>query len=148
MTDVATRMQSVIRWRQGVDNPVGQLRLIVDRMDTDLIHYKSKYPEAAASINKRADLINSLDDICRTLEQCEPIDVWRMIWGKLDEAKNIEFTPDIAMVYIPLKVNLPSYAEAKQVVIDLCGYAMDNPRDYDYARGKLYTSSSNERSNE
>jgi hypothetical protein len=131
-------MQSAIKNRQGADNPIGQLRLIVDQMDVNLVQYKRKYPDSITSINKRADLINALDEICRALEQCEPIDIWRLIWDKLNHARHHEFNGDMALVYFPLKPDLPDYATAKQIVIDLCGYSFENPRGYEYNRGQLF----------
>lgn len=138
MTNIGARIQSAIKSRQGINNPIGRFRAIVEQMDADLIQYKRKYPDSTTSINKRTDLINELDEICRTLEQYEPIDVWRMIWDKLNLARLCDFDGDIALVYFPLKPNLPDYSEAKQIVIDLCGYDLKNPRDYEYHKGELF----------
>lgn len=133
---IGEKMQSAIEEKKSVDNPIGKLRKIITQMESDLEWYRVKFPESNAA--KKADLINQLDNICKTLEQYEPIDVWRMIWDKLNLARLCDFDGDIALVYFPLKPNLPDYSEAKQIVIDLCGYDLKNPRDYEYHKGELF----------
>lgn len=133
---IGEKMQSAITEKKGVDNPIGKLRKIITQMESDLNWYRANYPESNTA--KKAELITQLDNICTTLEQCEPIDVWRVIWDKLNLARLHEFNGDLALVYFPLKPNLPDYATAKQVIIDLCGFNFSNPRDYEYGRGELF----------
>ena len=122
---------------EAVKYPIQHLRAIVTEMKSNLNWYKQKNPDK--STTKRLQLIGELDAICRTLESCEPIEVWRTIWGKLGEARKEEFNADMALVYFPLKPELPPYHKGRQIVVDLCGYNL-TPYEYDCCRGKFYAS--------
>lgn len=137
MDTIGTTMESTIQEMNGVRYPVQRLRGIITGMVADLNWYQSKYPEK--NTERRRQLIKDLDSVCRTLEACEPVEVWRMIWEKLGEARKEKYNGDIALVYFPLKPELPRYYEARQIVVDLCGYNL-NPVEYDYGRSKFLTS--------
>lgn len=137
MNDIGAAMQSAIESRRG-NNPVARLRGLIERMDNDLMRYKAKFPESLTGINQRAKTINELDSICKDLEQLEPLESWRTINDHIRSAEHHEFNPDIALVYIPLKIEKPEYTMAKKVIIDLCDYNFENPRDYEYYQGGLY----------
>lgn len=137
MNSIGNIMTASSILRDHLDHPVQNLRSIIDQMRHDLQWYQSKYPEAKTE--KKQQLIIQLDAICRSLEECEPIDVWRTIWGKLGEARRDKYNGDVALCYFPLKPVIPEYSESKQIVVDLCGYNL-NPYEYDYCRGKYFTS--------
>ena len=139
--NIGEMMQAASAMKGGIDNPVTQLRKLIDGMKSGLSYYEKMNPEA--NTTKRRELIMRLELICQTLEQSGPLDVWNVIWEKLGEARREKFNADTALVYFPLKTILPRYNESKQVVIDLCGYNLE-PYAYDYCRGKFFTSWLNE----
>ena len=110
-----------------MDDPVVMLRNLIEEDRSKLCWLARNKPEIDLSA-KREHLVK-LDAICRKLEAQPPIEPWRIIWDKLGEAKREKINGDLALVYFPLKPQLPDYYQTKQVVIDLCGYNLD-PREY------------------
>ncbi|OAV72559.1 hypothetical protein Barb6_01002 [Bacteroidales bacterium Barb6] len=125
----------------GVDNPVQELRAFIAQEQSNLRWLQQNRPEVNSE-KKWKDIVK-LDAIYRALEAYEPLEIWRTIWEKMGEAKRDKYNGDIALVYFPLKPYLPPYHEARQIVIDLCGYNL-NPYAYDYCKGKYFTSWLNE----
>lgn len=127
--NIGKLMQAAITLSQASESPVQKLRAITSDMLANLKWYETKHPEADTS--KRRDLIAKLDVICRKLEECEPIDLMRIIRQKLMEAKKDQFRPDTAVIIIPLTPDFPGIYDCNPAFIDLTGWEMSSERDYD-----------------
>lgn len=114
----------------GLESPVQQLRREIDLMRSELVRYESKHPEADTS--KRRARIQRLELICRSLEGCEPVSLMPIIRDKLSEAKRNKFNPDCACVWMPLKPNVPDLLYARPAIVDLVGWEIHTPYDYNY----------------
>ena len=101
--------------------PPGRLRAIVERMIGELKQAEEKAP--LANHSRRWALIGELDEICQDLEGLRNLALCRFLDEKLAEAKRELFDGDVAVVYIPLKGELPDeYWQVRVIVIDACGY--------------------------
>lgn len=138
--NIGEMMQATSIIQGKVNNPVGQLRNIIDGMKSSLSYFEKMNP--SANTTKRWEIIFQLDTICQSLERSGPIEVWNIIWDKLGEAKRDPFDGDIARVIFPLKPNLPDYSFAKQVYIDCAGYDLPSPYAYDCVTGTCFVTSS------
>lgn len=117
-------MQQAYAMRSRAYNPVGQLRAIVERMIGELKQAEEKAP--LANHSRRWALIGELDAICQALESLRSLTLCRFLDEKLAEAKRERFDGDVAVVYIPLKGELPDeYWQLRVIVIDACGYNME-----------------------
>lgn len=112
-----------------VENPVMQLRSLIEHNRSKLRWLAVNKPDIDLSAKK--EYLSKLDAICRRLEAQPPIEPWQIIWEKLGEAKREKFNGDLAVIYFPLKPQLPVYQDSRQVVIDLCGYNL-NPYEYTF----------------
>lgn len=129
-TNIREMMDAASVLSEGVKSPVQQLRKEIDLMRSELVWYESKHPEMDTS--KRRARIQRLDLICRSLEKCEPVDVMRMIQEKLVEAYHSKFNPDCACIWIPLRNDVPEPVYAKPAIIDLIGWDISTPHEYNY----------------
>lgn len=123
-------MEAASALSEGIESPVQQLRQEVDLMRSELVWYESKHPEADTS--KRRARLQRLELICRSLEGCEPVSLMPIIRDKLSEAKRDKFDPDCAAVWLPLKPNVPDMLHARPAIIDLIGWEIHTPYDYNY----------------
>ena len=114
----------------GLESPVQQLRREVDLMRSELAWHESKHPDADPS--KRRERLQRLELICRSLEGCEPVYLMPIIRDKLSEAKRNKFNPDCACVWLPLKPNVPDLLYARPAIVDLVGWEIHTPYDYNY----------------
>lgn len=130
MSDIGSLMTASRLLQEGVNTPVQQLRKVVDAMRSGLVWYEGKYPGADTS--KRRDLLKQLEIICQSLEACEPISLMPIIREKLTEAKKHKFNPDCACVWIPLAPVVGDLLHAKPAIIDLIGWDISTPYDYNY----------------
>lgn len=124
-----------------VDRPVAELRNIVSRMRADLTWYQQRYPDH--KVDNKLQLLRSLEAVTQALEQCEPVDLMRTVRTKLTEAALNKFNPDVAVIYLPLKHQIPDILHCKPAIIDLCDWRVDSPYDYDHVgmhNGSLLTS--------
>lgn len=121
---------------------IQRLRSLIGEDRKKLVWLSKNKPEL--DLTTKVEHLNEFDTICRELEGFRPLEPWRLIWEKLGEAVKDGFDGDLAVVYFPLKANMPEYYyDTKQVIIDLAGYNLWNPRDYSQTGrlGKLYLAS-------
>lgn len=130
MSDIGSIMTASRILQEGVNNPVQQLRSIIDTMRSGLTWYEKKYPDSDTS--KRRDLLQQLETICRSMEACEPISLMPIIREKLSEAKKHKFNPDCACVWIPLSPVVSDLLHARPAIIDLVGWDIHTEYDYKY----------------
>lgn len=130
MTDLGSIMAASRILQEGVNSPVQQLRKEIDFMRSALTWYESKYPDADTS--KRREQLSRLDVICRSLEDCEPIDLMRILRIKLAEAKKHKVDPDCACIWLPLSPHVSDLLHARPAIIDLVGWNIKTPYDYNY----------------
>lgn len=130
MTDLGSIMAASRILQEGVNSPVQQLRIEIDLMRSELIWYENKYPDVDTT--KRRERLIRLDAIYRALEECEPIDLMRIIRVKLAEAKKHKFAPDCACVWLPLSPSVGDLLYARPAIIDLVGWNIKTPYDYNY----------------
>ena len=116
--------------QQQVTSPVQQLRKEIDLMRSELSWYEKKYPESDTT--KRRERLLRLEVICKSLESCEPISLMPLIREKLNEARRHKFYPDSACVCLPLSPCVADLLHAKPAVIDLIGWDISTPYDYNY----------------
>ena len=129
-TNIGQLMEAASILSEGMASPVSKLREEVDLMRSELAWYESKYPEADTS--KRRARLQRLELICRSLEGCEPVSLMPIIRDKLTEANRDKFYPDCACVWIPLKPNVPDLLHARPAIVDLIGWEIHTPYDYNY----------------
>lgn len=129
-TNIGEMMAAASALSEGIESPVQQLRQEIDLMRAELAWYESKHPEADTS--KRRARLQRLDMICRSLEGCEPVSLMPVIRDKLAEAKREKFEADCAAVWLPLKPNVPDLLYARPAIIDLIGWEIHTPYDYNY----------------
>ena len=129
-TNIGQLMEAASALSEGIESPVQQLRREIDLMRSELAWYESKHPEADTS--KRRARLQRLELICRSLEGCEPVSLMPIIRDKLSEAKRDKFDPDCAAVWIPIKPNVPDLLHARPAIIDLIGWEIHTPYDYNY----------------
>jgi inorganic triphosphatase YgiF len=130
MSDLGSLMTASQILQEGVNSPVQQLRKIVDTMRSGLVWYEKKYPDSDTS--KRRELLQQLEIVCQSLEACEPISLMKTIRTKLAEAKKHKFDPDCACVWIPLAPVVGDILHARPAIIDLVGWYISSPYDYDH----------------
>lgn len=130
MTDIGSLMTASRLLQEGISTPVQQLRKVVDTMRSGLVWYEGKYPNSDTT--KRRDLLKQLELICQSLEACEPISLMPIIREKLTEAKKHKFDPDCACVWIPLAPVVGDLLHARPAIIDLVGWDISTPYDYNY----------------
>ncbi len=128
--NIGQLMEAASALSEGIESPVQQLREEIDLMRSELAWYESKHPEADTS--KRRARLQRLELICRSLEGCEPVSLMPIIRDKLSEAKRDKFDPDCAAVWIPIKPNVPDLLHARPAIIDLIGWEIHTPYDYNY----------------
>ena len=116
--------------QQQVTSPVQQLRKEIDLMRSELSGYEKRYPESDTT--KRRERLLRLEVICKSLESCEPISLMPLIRDKLNEARRHKFNPDCACVWLPLSPCVADLLHAKPAVIDLIGWDISTPYDYNY----------------
>lgn len=129
-TNIGELMKAASTLSEGIESPVQLLRQEVDLMRAELAWYESKHPEIDTS--KRKERINRLELICRTLEGCEPVSLMPIIRDKLSEAKRDKFNPDCACVWLPLQPDVPDLLHARPAIVDLVGWDILTPYDYNY----------------
>lgn len=129
-TNIGQLMEAASALSEGIESPVQSLKREVDLMRSELVWYESKHPEADTS--KRRARLQRLELICRSLEGCEPVSLMPIIRDKLSEAKRDKFDPDCAAVWIPIKPNVPDLLHARPAIIDLIGWEIHTPYDYNY----------------
>ena len=130
MSDLGSLMTASRLLQEGVNSPVQQLRKIVDTMRSGLVWYEKKYPNSDTS--KRRELLQQLEIVCQSMEACEPISLMKTIRTKLMEAKKHKFDPDCACVWIPLVPVVGDILHARPAIIDLVGWKISSPYDYDH----------------
>lgn len=130
MSDLGSLMTASRILQEGVNSPVQQLRKIVDTMRSELTWYKAKYPNADTT--KRRDRLSELEIVCQSLEACEPIFLMKTIREKLAEAKKHKFDPDCACIWLPLSPVVGDILYARPAIIDLVGWDISSPYDYDH----------------
>lgn len=130
MSDLGSLMTASRILQEGVNSPVQQLRKIVDTMRSGLVWYEKKSPNSDTS--KRRELLQQLEIICQSLEACEPIFLMKTIRTKLAEAKKHKFDPDCACVWLPLAPIVGDMIHARPAIIDLVGWDISSPYDYDH----------------
>lgn len=130
MSDLGSLMTASRLLQEGINSPVQQLRKVVDTMRSGLVWYEGKYPGSDTS--KRWDLLKQLEIICQSLENCEPISLMPIIREKLTEAKKHKFQPDCACIWIPLAPVVGNLLHARPAIIDLVGWDISTPYDYNY----------------
>lgn len=130
MNNIGQLMQASAILQQGINNPVARLRTIVDDMRNKLKYYNGKHPETDTS--KRWQLLQELELICQTLEKCEPISLMPIINKQLQDAYRDDFHPDVAVIILPLKSYVQDLLHCRPAYIDLVGFGVDNPREFDY----------------
>lgn len=130
MSDLGSLMTASRLLQEGVNSPVQQLRKIVDTMRSSLVWYEKKYPDSDTS--KRRELLQQLEIVCQSLEACEPISLMKTIHTKLAEAKKHKFDPDCACVWLPLSPVVSDILYARPAIIDLVGWDISSPYDYDH----------------
>lgn len=128
--NIGEMMAAASTLSEGIESPVQMLRKEIDLMRSELVWFESKHPEADTS--KRRAKLQRLELICRTLEGCEPVSLMPIIRDKLSEAKRDKFDPDCAAVWIPIKPNVPDLLHARPAIIDLIGWEIHTPYDYNY----------------
>lgn len=128
--NIGQLMEAASALSEGIESPVQQLRQEIDLMRSELVWYESKHQEADTS--KRRARLQRLDMICRSLEGCEPVSLMPIIRDKLSEAKRNKFDPDCACVWLPLKPNVPDLLYARPAIIDLVGWDISTPHEYNY----------------
>ena len=129
--DQISRAMEIQKYLQeDVTSPVQALRKELDMMRSELIWYENKYP--SEDMSRKKERIIRLELICRSLEKCEPVDVMRMIQEKLIEAYHSKFNPDCACIWIPLRNDVPEPVYAKPAIIDLIGWDISTPYEYNY----------------
>ena len=122
--ELGLQMQRAEEMRSRAYNPVGRLRAIVERMISELKQAEAKAP--LANFSRRWALIEELDAVCHELEGLRNLALCHFLDKKLAEAKREAFDGDVAVVYIPLKAELPDeYWEVRAIVIDACGYNLE-----------------------
>ena len=130
MSDLGSLMTASQILQEGVNSPVQQLRKIVDTMRSGLVWYEKKYPDSDTS--KRRELLQQLEIVCQSLEACEPISLMKTIRTKLAEAKKHKFDPDCACIWLPLSPVVGDILHARPAIIDLVGWDISSPYDYDH----------------
>ncbi|RGP18263.1 hypothetical protein DXB27_02250 [Parabacteroides gordonii] len=130
MSDLGSLMTASSLLQEGVNSPVQQLRKEIDLMRSELTWYAQKYPDADTT--KRWDRLHKLEIICQSIEACEPISLMKTIRTKLAEAKKHKFDPDCACVWIPLAPVVGDILHARPAIIDLVGWGVSSPYDYDH----------------
>lgn len=129
MIDLGSKMAATSILKENIDNPVQLLRKEITTMRSELNWYQNKYP--TADIKRKAERISRLSIICDSLEACEPVFIMQIIHSKLTEAKKHKFQPHVACVWLPLVPNVPDILYARPVIIDLVGWDITTPYDYD-----------------
>lgn len=129
-TNIGQLMEAASALSEGIESPVQQLRQEIDLMRSELAWYENKHPKVDTS--KRRARLQRLDMICRSLEGCEPVSLMPVIRDKLAEAKREKFEADCAAVWLPLKPNVPDLLYARPAIIDLIGWEIHTPYDYNY----------------
>lgn len=129
-TNIGQLMEAASALSEGIESPVQQLRREIDLMRSELVWYESKHPEMDTT--KRRERLQRLELICRSLEGCEPVSLMPVIRDKLTEAKRDKFDADCACVWLPLKPNIPDLLHARPAIIDLVGWDIMTPYDYNY----------------
>lgn len=130
MSNIGELMSAASVLEEGIESPVQQLRREIDLMRSELVWYESKHPEMDTT--KRRERLQRLELICRSLEGCEPVSLMPVIRDKLTEAKRDKFDADCACVWLPLKPNIPDLLHARPAIIDLVGWDIMTPYDYNY----------------
>lgn len=130
MTNLGSLMAASRILQEGVYSPVQQLRKEIDLMRSTLTWYESKYPDVDTS--KRREQLSRLDVICRSLEDCEPVYVMKTIREKLAEAVKHKFNPDCVCIWLPLSHSTGDILHARPAIIDLVGWNIKSPYDYNY----------------
>lgn len=130
MSNLGSLMTASHLLQEGVNSPVQQLRKEIDLMRSELTWYESKYPDADTT--KRWDRLHRLEIICQSIEACEPISLMKTIREKLMEAKKHKFDPDCACIWLPLSPVVGDILHARPVIIDLIGWDISSPYDYDH----------------
>ena len=130
MSNIGELMSAASVLEEGIESPVQQLRRVIDLMRSELVWYESKHPEMDTT--KRRERLQRLELICRSLEGCEPVSLMPVIRDKLTEAKRDKFDADCACVWLPLKPNIPDLLHARPAIIDLVGWDIMTPYDYNY----------------
>ena len=130
MSNIGELMSAASVLEEGIESPVQQLRREIDLMRSELVWYESKLPEMDTT--KRRERLQRLELICRSLEGCEPVSLMPVIRDKLTEAKRDKFDADCACVWLPLKPNIPDLLHARPAIIDLVGWDIMTPYDYNY----------------
>lgn len=130
MTDIGSLMTASRILQEGINSPVQQLGKEIDLMRSELVWYEKKYPNI--DITKRRERIIRMEAIYRALEECEPIQIMKTIREKLAEATKHKFNPDCACVWLPLSPNIGDLLHARPAIIDLVGWDIKTPYDYNY----------------
>ena len=129
-------------------DPSVSLRRIVAKLSSKLSWFEKQYPHVDTT--SKHDLIFELDDIRDTLDKCAPITLMYSIKEKLKEPALDKYPADCAVVLLPLKKDVPGIQYAHPAIIDLVGWDVTNPREYNYigclnGRGTYITSDIDEK---
>lgn len=111
-------------------SPAQRLKAIIDKMTADLDRYRANPNALPGIVQSRVEMITELYGIYATLAHLEPLDVWYEINKRISDACLIQGGEDIALIYLPLRANLPPYKSTKMALIDLCGFNFESAYDY------------------
>ncbi|MEY8658798.1 hypothetical protein [Parabacteroides distasonis] len=130
MNDIGALMEAYTVLQENCDSPVQRLRKEIDIMRSEISWHENKYP--GSDTTKRRQRLQRLDLICKSLESCEPVSLMSLIRDKLKEARRHEFDPDCACIWLPLSPSVADLLHAKPAIIDLIGWDISTPYDYDH----------------